>query len=446
VELSITLPDGLTGTSSAQLQTIAKDKTATATLQLKAEEAITLGMHTLSAGLTYQDSKGETYSEPVPIELFIQDRGAVKLAISKVATSPSKVHPNTDFTLTLTLENTGSQDAKSTKMDLTLPNGVTGEGTAFLGTISDGGTSDASFDLKAEKSTQPNTYPVSADITYTDEQGRTETVRETFNLFILERGEITLSISGINTTPSKIYPNTDVTLALALENTGLQDAKSIRMELQLPEEFSGEDSAFLGTIAEGGSKSANFDIKAIKASAPGTYISTAKITYTDGRGRTATIDKPFNLFILDRGDVILEFSGKSTSPTKLVPGTDFTLSLQLENIGDQDAKSVRIELEVNGDLKGEFTSFVGEIEQDDVSTGVFDLSVAPAASPGQRMIAANVIYLDERGIENRITKTFDLFISEPGGYSRTTLLVVIVVVIGIGIYLWRRRKSEFAEA
>jgi hypothetical protein len=376
-------------------------------------------MHTLSAGLTYQDSKGETYSEPVPIELFIQDRGAVKLAISKVATSPSKVHPNTDFTLTLTLENTGSQDAKSTKMDLTLPNGVTGEGT---------------------------TYPVSADITYTDEQGRTETVRETFNLFILERGEITLSISGINTSPSKIYPNTDITLALALENTGLQDAKSIRMDLQLPEEFSGEDSAFLGTIAEGGSKSANFDIKAIKASAPGTYISTAKITYTDGRGRTATIDKPFNLFILDRGDVILEFSGKSTSPTKLVPGTDFTLSLQLENIGDQDAKSVRIELEVNGDLKGEFTSFVGEIEQDDVSTGVFDLSVAPAASPGQRMIAANVIYLDERGIENRITKTFDLFISEPGGYSRTTLLVVIVVVIGIGIYLWRRRKSEFAEA
>ena len=83
------------------------------------------------------------------------------------------------------------------------------------------------------------------------------------------------------------------------------------------------------------------------------------------------MEEPFNIFILDRGDVILEFSGKSTSPTKLMPGSEFTLSLQLENIGDQDAKSVRIELNADGDLKGEFTTFVGEIEQDDVSTGVF---------------------------------------------------------------------------
>ncbi|MFV2040495.1 MAG: COG1361 S-layer family protein [Candidatus Hydrothermarchaeales archaeon] len=445
VELAVTLPSGLSGTKTAQIQTLAKDKTATATLQLKAEQKVALGMHELSAKLSYQDSKGETYTDTVPLDLYIQDRGAATLTLSKVATSPSKVHANTDFTLSLTLENTGSQDAKSTKMELTLPTGVTGEASAFLGTTGDGKTSEASFDLKVEKSTRPNTYPVSAEITYIDEQGRTETVQETFNLFILERGEITLSISGINTSPSKIYPNTDVTLTLSFENTGLQDAKSAKIDLILPPEFTGEDAAYLGTIAKDGSKSAAFDIKSLKTSAPGTYTSTARITYTDGRGITSSVEEPFNIFILDRGDVILEFSGKSTSPTKLMPGSEFTLSLQLENIGDQDAKSVRIELNVNGDLKGEFTTFVGEIEQDDVSTGVFDLSIAPTAEPGPRMINADIIYLDERGIENRVVKTFDLFVSEPGGSSKTKIALVALAALGIGVYLWRRRNSEFTE-
>jgi hypothetical protein len=379
VEFTLSLKEGLSGKNTAQLETITKDATATATLNLKAEEGISLGHHELTAIISYSDPNGEDYTKTIPVDLFIQDRGAVKLAVSGVSSSPSKIHPNTDFSLTLTLENTGSQSAKATNAVLSLPDEITGEGSAFLGTIANSASASTTFDLKALKRALPGTYPVSAQISYTDEQGREETIEKTFNLFILKRGEITLSISGINTSPSKIYPNTDVTLALALENTGLQDAKSIRIELLLPEEFSGEDSAFLGTIAEDGSKSATFDIKALKASAPGTYTAKALITYTDGTGRAATVEEPFNIFILDRGDVILEFSGKSTSPTKLMPGTDFTLSLQLENIGEQDAKSVRIELEVNGDLKGEFTSFVGEIEQDDVSTGVFDLSVAPTA-------------------------------------------------------------------
>ena len=446
VELTVTLPKGLTGTSSTQLQTIAKDKTATATLQLKAEQKIALGMHELAADLSYTDSKGESYSKSIPINLYIQDRGAVTLAISGVSTSSSKVHPNTDFTLTLALENTGSQDVKSTKIVLFLPDEVSGENAAFLGTIATGKSSSATFDLKAVKNAQPSTYPVTAEITYTDEQGRTATVQKTFNLFILERGEITLSISGINTSPSKMYPNTDVTLTLSLENTGLQDAKSVKIDLLLPSEFSGEDTAYMGTIAKDGSNSAAFDIKARKTAAPGTYTAGARITYTDGRGRTSSVEEPFNLFILDRGEVILEFSGKSTSPTKLVPGSEFTLSLQLENIGDQDAKSVRIELETDGDLNGEFTSFVGEIQKDDVSTGVFDLSVAPKAAPGPRVINAKIVYLDERGIENTVTKTFDLFIGEPGKTSATTILIAVIAVLGIGVYLWRRRKSDFAEA
>ncbi|RMF90545.1 MAG: LPXTG cell wall anchor domain-containing protein, partial [Methanobacteriota archaeon] len=104
------------------------------------------------------------------------------------------------------------------------------------------------------------------------------------------------------------------------------------------------------------------------------------------------------------------------------------------------------ELEPNGDLLGEFTSFVGEIQKDDVATGVFDLTVAPEASPGPRTVTARVIYTDEQGVESSSLKTFDLFISEPAGRSGTSIAAAALLLAGLLIYLWRRRKRELAEA
>ncbi len=372
--------------------------------------------------------------------------GAPKLLVSGTSTAPSIVYPDTEFSNSVTVENIGSSPAKSVELSLTLPEGFSGETKAFLGTINKDGTSIATFNLKGEESLSIDKHIIQLGIKYLDTSGVEFMESVPLEIFIQDRGVVKLSISGINTTPSKIYPNTEFTMALSLENTGSQDARSTKVVLLLPKEFSGEDSAFLGTIQKSGLSSTEFDIKALKSSKPGTYSAKTRITYTDEQGRKETFEDSFNIFILDRGEIILEISGKSTSPAKLTPGTEFTLSIQLENIGDQDAKSVRIELEPNGDLEGEFTSFVGEIEQDDVSTGVFDLTVNSKAKPGTRVVTAKVVYLDERGVEGSVLKTFDLFVSEKGGRSRTTIAIVAVIVMALIIYLWRRRKSELTEA
>lgn len=372
--------------------------------------------------------------------------GAPELIISGTSTSPSVVYPDTEFNMPITVENIGTDEAKSVELALTLVDGLSGKNRVQLGTIAKDATSAATFNLKAGEGIDLGHHDLSAVLGYRDTKGEEYTKSISVDVFIQDRGEAKLSISRINTSPSKIYPNTDFTLTLTFENTGSQTAKATKLILLLPKEFTGEDSAFLGTIQKDSSSSASFDMKAFKSSSPGVYAVKAESTYTDEQGREKTSKETFDLFILDRGEVILEISGKSTSPTKLVPGTDFTLSLQLENIGEQDAKSVRIELEADGDLKGEFTSFVGEIEKDDVSTGVFDLSVAPTAQAGTRMVTARVIFIDERGVENSVLKSFDLFVGEPSKTSRTTIIIVAVVVLGLIIYLWRRRKSEYTEA
>jgi hypothetical protein len=368
------------------------------------------------------------------------------VTISGTSTNPSVIYPDTEFSINITIENIGTDTAKSVALFLNLGEGFSGGNTAFLGTIEKDRTSGTTLNLKAAEEILLGHHTLKADLSYKDSKGKEYNESIPIDVFIQDRGEVKLSISEINTSPSKIYPNTDFILTLTLENTGSQAAKATKLVLNLPQEFTGEDSAFLGTIQKNGLSSASFDIKAFKSSSSGVYTVNAKTTFTDEQGREKTSSEPFNIFILERGEVILEISGKSTSPSKLLPGTEFTLSLQLENIGEQDAKSVRIELEPNGDLKGEFTSFVGEIEKDDVATGVFDLSVEPTAVAGSRMVSARVIYIDERGIENTVIKSFDFFVNEKTSSSRNTVAIVAVVFVILILYLWRRRKSEYTEA
>lgn len=385
------------------------------------------------------------FEKTTSLNFGIEVIGAPKLILSGISTAPSIVYPDTEFSMPVTVENTGTDEAKSAELKLTLPEGITGEQTALLGTISKDATTTATFNLKAGKEISIGHHSVPASLTYKDTKGTTYTATFPLDIFIQDRGDAKLTIAGINTTPSKIYSNTEFTLDLSLENTGSQAAKSISLSLELPDEFTGEDSAFLGTISKGSSSSASFDLKALKSSEPGAYAVKVTSTYTDEQGRELKSQEEFTMYILDRGEVILEISGKSTSPTKLVPGSDFTLSLQLENIGEQDAKSVKVELEPNGDIIGEFSSFVGEIEKDDVSTGVFDLKVSEDAQPGPRRISANVIYIDERGVENSVEKSFDLFIAKSGRSLNTTGIVIAALAVLVLLYLWRRRKSALSE-
>jgi len=376
----------------------------------------------------------------------VEVKGEPKLVIASTSTSPSIVYPDTDFSLSLTVENIGTEAAKSAGLVLELDRGFSGKATALLGTIDKDSSATATLHLRAEKTVELGSHNLSAHLTYRDAGGKVYRDSLPLELFIQDRGEAKLSIAGVNTTPSKIYPNTDFTLTMLVENTGKQAAKAARLALKLPEGFTGESTAFLGTIEEGGSASASLDMKALKNSTPGRYPAEALIGFVDEQGRSEEVRLPFNLFILDRGEVLLEISGKSTSPAKPRPGEDFTLTVQLENIGEQDAKSVQIALEPVPELMGEMVSFVGEIEKDDVSTGVFDLTVSPQALPGSKKIRARITYIDERGVTKELTREFQIFINERKSSSRNRAMALAGIGALLIIYLWRRGKSEYSEA
>ncbi|MEE8358836.1 MAG: CARDB domain-containing protein [Candidatus Hydrothermarchaeales archaeon] len=443
VKVTLSLPAEFEGENSASLGTISSSGTATASFNLKCLKTATSKTYNIPIDIEYIDEKGIAQTLTRSFDLFVDTRGDVKIQIGGVTTSPTKIYPDTAFSLTLTLENTGDQDAKAMQVDLELPTEFSGETTAFLGTLSKDSSSTSSFDLRASKSAQEGeTYTFTVKTRFDDESGIEHEEEKTFEVFVLERGNIKLDIAGVNTSPTRILADTDFSVSVTLENSGDQDAKSTGIDLVLPEGFSGETTAFLGTIKADASATAAFDLKTAKETAAGeAHNVVMKIGYKDENGAPYSVEKNFTLFVHKRGDIALSIAGLSTSPTTVYPGSKFTLSIQLENTGTQDAKSVKIDVTLPKEFIGERSSFVGEIEQDDVSSGIFDLRLLPKANSGSYDVNMKVRYSDEKGAEFADDMSFTLFVDE-APKNRKGTIIILLLVIGVSYYLWKKRRVK----
>jgi hypothetical protein len=351
---------------------------------------------------------------------------------------PSRIRPNDEFTLTIDIENIGKEDAEAVSTTLVMPQGFTGVTSAFLGTIKKGASSSASFDLRAGKEIRPGSYEVLLEIAYVEKGTEKKTTRS-FELFIQEPGEITLAITTVETNPTKVLPDSDFTLILGLENVGEQDAKSLEIELVVPQEFTGETTAFLGPIKKGGSAAADLDLKATKDAKPRAYNALMRIKYLDERGVEGVVEKPFQIFVHERGEVKIEIAGITTSPAKIHPDEDFTLSIQLENVGKQDAKSVKAVIQPVEGFTGERTSFLGSLKVDDLSTAIFEMGVSEDINPGTYHFALLVAYTDELGAEYSDEMEFQLVVARGERRLLPYLAVGIVLLLALG-YGWMRYR------
>jgi hypothetical protein len=370
--------------------------------------------------------------------------------------APTEVAPGETATLNITLKNLGRDfgiyisatldpsdvspidalDSSKKHLDRAEAAQRTGE---YFGVVQQLESIPVQYRIKVDDNATTGAYNVPLYLSWENEFQTVLT--QTIYLGIAVKGESHLIISGINSTPERVYPDTEFTLDVTIENTGTEKAKSVEAALTLPDGISGEDRAYLGTINRDAATKASYTLKATKASKSGAYDFVLSIDYTDEQGDSGNVTRPFKVFISERGDIDLEIAGISTSPAKIHPGTDFTLSVQLENIGTQDAKSVMVAVSNSEGFVGEFSSFVGKIESDDVSSGIFDLTATPAITPGDHKFTMEVIFTDEKGEEFSETKTFNVYVDEPAKRSTTGTIVGLLVVAVVGVVLWRRRKA-----
>jgi hypothetical protein len=375
-----------------------------------------------------------------------------------VDVSPDTVSPGQTTVLNITLKNLGDEPASYLRAFLdpedVTPISAIGPAKKYLSRADRAVLSSEYFGLiiqtmeillqyqvHVDRDAESKTYYVPLKLAWRNTVMGEET--QTLNIGIAVVGRPDLVIGGVSTYPSRIYPDEDFNLSVKLENIGTGKAEAVSLKLLIPPEIRGETAGFLGTINRDAASTAVFDLKTLKSASPGAYTLTLVITYKEETGLVRSVEEVFDIYVGERGEVDIEIAGITTSPSKLYPGESFSLSVQLENIGRQDAKSVRAEIDPGKEFVGERISFVGSLKEDDLSTAIFEMEVPEDTRPGSYELGMKIVYVDEQGTEHVEEKAFSLLVSEkPRNRLRDAAVGGSVALLLLGAYFWMSRSRK----
>ena len=118
-------------------------------------------------------------------------------------------------------------------------------------------------------------------------------------------------------------------------------------------------------------------------------------------------------------------------------GQAFTLIARLENTGTDDAKSVRVQIDLP--FSGNNESFIGTIEPGNDAPAVFNLV---ADESGIRSYTLSASYTDDEGTHT-VSEPLTLEVAESSGSMVIIVVAAVVVVLlaAAGIWYWRRRSA-----
>jgi len=395
----------------------------TTTVKLRADRE---GIYQLKVRLRYNYT--ESLEEIVPVVVLDEPSLVVEKAISPT------LEPGATKTFVFHVLNSGGL-AKDVEVQLAAPDGFVVENSRFyFDSWSGGETKAVAFNVSANKDISTGVYSAKLVFNYKDRLGREHAEESSFAISVVGHPEIVLS--GFSTTPERIYPDTSFTLSINIENSGKDDAKNVELTLRYPSEFSGETEAYVGTVKRGESSTASFKLRVDRKAESGNYPFTLEVKYLDGE---QIKEKSFNfsIFVDSPGVIKLEISGLYFSPRVVTPSESFTLSLQVENAGKQDAKGVGVELLLPEGFEGRTQYFIGTLESGDSATSTFDLIAPPKA--GEYVVKAKITYLDSKMERHSVEREFKVYVF-PKRSNVAVFVGAAALVLLVGGYVWRRKK------
>lgn len=225
---------------------------------------------------------------------------------------------------------------------------------------------------------------------------------------------------AINGNPaSTVNPGDVFDLTVTLKNVGGNDIKWAKLTLDtnnnniIPINSSLSNS--FTNLVSGSYVRTNFNLSIDKNIEPKNQKMSLKIEFEDSLGEQYTQNEEIGLCIV--GEPQLEIARKTTNPSTLLAGSDFTLTLKIENIGTADADSVKLQLDSK--FNGDNEAYLGRIEKDDYANGVFYLNTGQTS--GKIPCKLIITYIGSKG-ESTIEKNFILSVSPqmPGSQSKSS--------------------------
>jgi hypothetical protein len=353
------------------------------------------------------------------------------LIIQKQVTVPSALQAGSkDVSLQLDFSHTGHFTYKNITITLNFPEQFESiKDTYTIDEINPGQVVTTNFRFNVKDNVDPGTYTVRLIVSYIDTGGPYPgySIRQ---IYIPVSSTPKLVLTDILFNPTAHISKTFDAI-FTVNNTAAIAASNILAGISLDSNASVTwvpDSQIIDYIPP--YSLANITFKGIVSleSKPGAYDGSINLVYSN--------KSLSNKFILEvHGTPDLKIAGSQTDVTPYA-GEKFTLSVQLEDVGKEKARSVQATINDSA-IIGTLTSYAGTIESDDTGSAIFDITIGKG---GNYTIPLEFSYTDDEG--NTFTKDVSITLFLYNRPFNFTWIILLVIIIAAAWYWQSRQKKK----
>lgn len=240
---------------------------------------------------------GQSLKYPVPVNVNTQLSVMRTPSLSLENSFPEPVKPGTKIEGTIKIFNDGSTQADNIRVFINgtppyaIPSGIS---SFMIDSLKAGMSKERNLSLLIDKNTPTGIIEVPVRMSYALLDGTI--IEDSGSIGLDVRGESEISITSVETTPSRVNPGEPFDLIIRVQNTGTGEAKSVSAVIDLP--IKGANEAFIGRIKYGNDAPATFVLEGTDS---GEYQYHMKINSIDDWG-THILEKDLTLTIADGGD------------------------------------------------------------------------------------------------------------------------------------------------
>lgn len=406
------------------------------------------GTYTLSLLATYQTVSGsgaeESASSTMPISFYIRGAPSLKLTASPT----SAISPGSQSAVNIDVLNVGTDNA--TNVSITLLDSrnfsIIGGSDFSLGTVMPQGAGFASAILLANSTLNQGTAELPVVVKYGTAYGSSAKYEQMVPISV-SLGNPAINLGIVSASPESLYPGTNQTLSLSLQNVGSGTAKNVTISVTSDRNITVGNSAskiLVGTIAAGSSAGASLLITANKNDNQSRYSIPISITYQNANYNLTlnkTVQVPITL------QAIAQFNVTEASSGLAPGGTYVPITLRVRNSGNEVAQSITFSLQTIYPISQvNPNAYVGSLAPGQSTNVTFYVNVDSQANPGQYPLTLYEQWTQPTGSSSQqysASQDYYAMVSGSGGSAgtiETVVAVIVVVVAAVAIY--RRRAAR----
>ncbi len=366
----------LQGSSIALESKMAAGEEIQKTFQVGSSSTAVPGINNLYLTIRYKDDQGKEFSNTevigVPIGKSTQKEiSRPKITISQVKIDPKSAEVGREFSLSLKVNNFGNQRARAIKVVAKQLEGSSGldiffpvdSSNAFtIDYLNEGSSEQKTLKFMVSPKAEAKIYNLVIEMEYRDQDGQAYTTSEVISIPIYKEGKTFLVETGpkliiqsqrVNPTPVLAGENFDI--FLDVWNASETTAKNIRLSLVENDtndlnSFSPVNTSnviYIPELLKGQKVTRNITLAVNKDADSKRYNLIVKMSYEDVAGKQ--YESSGIVSVLVKGNNAkygpeLTITSYKLSEELVEAGSNFQLTLNIRNIGDVQAKNVKLSL------------------------------------------------------------------------------------------------------